>query len=156
MKRRQGVGLVKASVRRSEGERFGIVFRSEREVESVSKELTRELRSATEAVYDPRLCGFPFTAESDDFRVGSDDMEQEGFAPEFTQFKMQVKQVGLETDQACSVCNVEVRVVRILPQRVKAAFANGFDLRLGYKGSEEAQVGRGKREWRSRGWMPTE
>lgn len=70
-------------------------------------------------------------------------MEQEGFAPEFTQFKMQVKQVGLETDQAYSVCNVEVRVVRILPQRVKAAFANGFDLRLGYKGAEEAQVGRG-------------
>lgn len=55
MKRRHGVGLVKTAVRRGEGERFGIVFRSEREVESVSKELTRELRSATEAVYDPGL-----------------------------------------------------------------------------------------------------
>lgn len=103
MKRRHGVGLVKTAVRRGDGVGFEIVFCSEREVESVSEELARELRFATEAVYDPGLCRFPFTAESDDFRVGPDDMEQEGFAPAFTKFKMQAKQIGLEADQACSV-----------------------------------------------------
>ena len=73
-------------------------------------------------------------------------MEQEGFAPAFTKFKMQAKQVGLEADQACSVRYGSVRyraacVVRVLPQWIKAAFAYGFDLRLGSKGAEKAQVG---------------
>ena len=73
-------------------------------------------------------------------------MEQEGFAPAFTKFKMQAKQIGLEADQACSVRYGPGRyravcVVNVLPQGVKAAFAYGFDLRLGCKGAEQAQVG---------------
>lgn len=116
-------------------------------MEAVGKKLTGKLRFASEAVDDPGLRGTPLPSQGYDFREGSDDVEQKGFAEAFAQLEVKVEKARLVAEDFGAG---ELRVgcgagllPRDLYERIEAAFADGADLRFGGKGPQEAQGGGG-------------